>query len=221
MENQGTPRVVSLRWHEVASAPTAVGLYAWYILPAIPAANLQSRRNTEGSVREIARTLRFPEVDLRIEGHLSLDLRGTLAHRHLGDAARDLPDSLEAVLGTATSRQLLADALQASVPWLTAPVYIGVSSNLRRRLGRHQQLMRSTEIDEHVQHPDGAEAAKRDYAFGREIRARRVELNNLLVCLMPIHRLSSSGLSADDLRRTVEGIETLLNRLFYPILGRR
>lgn len=64
---------------------------------------------------------------------------------------------------------------------------------------------------------DGVDAFKGDQSFGAEVHKRGIDRNDLVVCLHPV---AAPGKDF-DVRRAVEGLESLINRVFYPILGRR
>lgn len=205
-----------LRWHELDRAPLEPGLYAWYMSPRVGKANAAKPETARSALVGIAEKLSFPRVELTIEGHLSLELAGGLDHKHLG--TRDhFPASLETVLETAEGRGFLAAIMSQVAPLFSSPLYVGVSTSLRKRLGQHRACIQRQPDEEPTDFgPDGSSAAQRDYSFGKEVQRRRIDPNDLVVCVLPV------APDADfDVRSAVEGAETLINRVFYPILGRR
>lgn len=207
-------------WHEMYNVPAATGIYAWYMSPRVPKADLKSAHTADIAIRQIAEKLRFPETQISLDGHLSLALSGQLAHEHIG-SLKDFPSTLSQVIESGVGRDFLGSILHQVTPMFCSPLYIGVSSNLSRRIQQHRQFIESFSAQrEYVPGPiiDGEAAAERDYSFGKEVARRRIDPNTLSVCVITIECTASDEAAA---RQAVEGVETLLNRMFFPILGRR
>lgn len=207
-------------WHEMHDVPASTGIYAWYMSPRIPKADLKSACATDVAVRQVAEKLRFPETQISLDGHLSLALTGRLAHEHVGKL-KDFPGTLGQVIESGVGREFLGSILHQVTPMFCAPLYIGVSCNLSRRIQQHRQLIESFSArrDHVLGSPiDGEVAAERDYSFGKEVARRRIDQNTLSVCVIAVEHTASDETAA---RQAVEGAETLLNRMFFPILGRR
>lgn len=209
-------------WHEMHDVPSSAGMYAWYMSPRVAKADLKSANTAMLAVRQIAEKLRFPETSLSLDGHLSLALSGQLAHEHIGKV-REFPSTFRQVVDTQTGRDFLGAVLSQVTPMFCSPLYIGVSSSLLRRLQQHRKIIEElSALREYVPSSavDGEDALNRDYSFGQEVARRRIDPNALSVCVITVdHVVRTEGeLFA---RQSVEGIETLLNRIFYPIFGRR
>jgi hypothetical protein len=110
--------------------------------------------------------------------------------------------------------------LQSSQPFLTAPLYIGVTNSLKRRLREHADLyneLRDSVANEPERLLDIKRATETHRTeFAHRAVAAEFEPENLSVYV----RTHSSSLPASDVDRLLRSAEWLLNRWHRPILGR-
>lgn len=212
--------IQKLVWADLATAPTASGIYAWYCRPQITDFDLQAtinaieakRSENRGAAEDIARSMLddrvfkpFREEPYRaaIEGPLKASYSGPLEHefevsRGLISRVVDKPDRL----------RVIREVLERSAPMFASPLYIGMSIHLRDRLSTHKRLIekyrqaRLKEVDE----PRNSDAG-----FAWQVAKREISPERLFVFTCEIGDGDAS--SATD-------IENILNRLYYPILGR-
>jgi hypothetical protein len=164
--------------------------------------------------------------ELSINGFLEV-LRGTFGTEDLEDGA--LERAIEAVDNTMQApkkRQLLKSALEAAIPVISAPIYVGVSDNLRERLARHvaemAKLAEASREDSSLRDRLAADATHPRFAV--RAFAAGFSLDNLEVHVLDFSKISDeTGLqhSTADLRDVAACAEWLLNRWHRPYLGRR
>lgn len=199
-------------------APEEPGIYAWYLKPELRVADLADPQSTKNNLLRLAEQLRLPGFEVEARGHLSLLLKGHLSHSHLASEERsEFSQLVESVLEDELKRDLFAKILRTSAPHLMSPLYIGVAIDLRRRLRDHRRDIEKFRELQRVKLGDvDLEDAKQKFAL--EVVRRGIPSRRLQVFV-------STGFESqhcpEDERVTVEAVETILNRLFYPILGRR
>lgn len=212
-----------LSFANVSDAKPMPGLYAWYLSMQMGKANTSSPENTARMLSKFAETISYPALTMEMQGHLSLRLKGDLKHIYYGHPEHKFSGLLEEVLQEAEGRSILNDIFELAVPLLTCPLYIGVSKNLKTRLNQHTQLIQTYQEEKVRQAAelantipvDDQEDLENDENFARRVAERNINPNNLLVgVIYP----KGSGVMV---RKAVEAAETLLNRIFHPILGRR
>lgn len=208
-----------LSFGEVPDADPKPGLYAWYLRIKPGRSNIKSPENFSKALKRITEQLHYPTLSMQLQGHLSLNIKGDLRHIWYGHEENPFSDQLQEILNGPDERQILGDILELTVPLLTGPLYIGVSKDLQTRLQRHSQLIQDFQEDT-IPFPliDSEESLENDKNFAQRIVERKIDPNHLAVCVVYV---SHPHLSSEKIRQAVENAETLLNRIFYPILGRK
>lgn len=207
----------SLSFGEVPDADPKPGLYAWYLRIQPGKSNLESSENFLKALKRITEQLRYPDLSMQLRGHLNLHLKGDLKHIWYGHEENQFSNQFQSILEQPEEREILADILALTVPLLTGPLYIGVSKNLSRRLRQHTRLIQEG-YHERLSPVDSKESLENDRNFAERIRQRKIDPNHLVVSLVYV---SHPDISPSGIRKTIENAETLLNRTFYPILGRK
>lgn len=209
------------RWGELARVTDAPGLYAWYFQPRLTQHDIEALEADLAETVDVARRrglvenfldqlvygpLREPPFDASLEGPLKPRYRGRLEHKPtisaaLRDRLIERPDRLRAL------RTLFDGDPRA----LSSPLYIGMATrSLQVRIAAHSGLIeelrqgrtgRGSSIDTNT---DTEEAS-----FARAVVARGIPPARLSVCVRPM------ALDAD-----LVDLENVLNRVFFPILGR-
>lgn len=199
-------------------APTEPGIYAWYLNTELRTADLNDNHATKTNLFRIFNQLKLPNFDIEARGNLSLHLKGTLAHSTVGsEDGPEFSSLVENILQNEDSRKLFATILKQSTPHLMSPLYIGVTNNIRRRLKDHKndidnfrKIIKTRVYD--------AQAEEPKQKFALEIVKRGIPNRYLHVFVST--NFDYKG-SLEEERKAAEAVETILNRLFYPIFGRR
>lgn len=205
------------RWDEIETSSEEVGIYSWYLCPEIRESDVVDADRTKQSLLRIARQVKFPDMTIAARGHLSLSLSGDLHHDCLGSAENDeISKLVDEVINKEETRSLFTAILKGAMPCYMSPLYIGVTSNIRKRLTEHKdnilRLRRLTNsydlnLKEHY-----------SQKFALEIVSRGIPNSSLIAFTQSLPK----DLVATDLaRKSIEAVETVLNRMFFPVLGRR
>ena len=208
-------------WKDLSTAPAGPGLYAWYVRPELRVADLSDGIRTKKNLLEVMSLLRIPTLYLRADGHLSMRFEGTLAHTVYGsDLDEEFTSLVDSVIANPAQRSFFADVLLAATPALMAPLYVGVAIDLRSRLGQHRDSIQKYSA-QHLKHPHEETGAAMPHSFAREVARRQISPNQLVVYTCQIPFSINATLNHDEQRRVAEAVETVLNRIFFPIFGRR
>jgi hypothetical protein len=210
--------VSALTWTEIELAPETAGVYAWYSRLLI------SRADIDEIIRRIlaAKTVDEQRARAAVEDALDrfvfnpyrespyrVQLRGPLKPRFAGEVAHEpsKSDSLVSRLVKTPERfRTVAEVLGAAAPAFTAPLYIGMATNLRNRLRAHKNKIADLRDLRHAHdNDDSAEAG-----FAKQVVARGFDPTNLFVHVTEVS--VDTGEHND--------IENILNRINYPIFGR-
>jgi hypothetical protein len=207
---------------EVSDVEPKHGLYAWYLNMQLSDATTSSSENMVGALRKISEASRYPDLEIQMRGHLSLDLRGKMQHMWYGYDDKYRKELLT-ILKYPEERVLLQYIFNSAAPLLTSPLYIGISKNLKERLRTHKRLIQepgrsSSEIINRSTVEDGSETIKQDKTFAQRVIDRDINPNHLIVGVIYVEDIN---VPQTRIRKTIEAAETLLNRMFHPILGRR
>lgn len=230
---------------ELERAPESPGLYAWYVSLQIGPQDWRTRPEdgrdaaTEGFLellREYAGYYEPLPIELRGNAPYGGSWNGTLELDHglsvrrsghglpLTDQDRAAEKDRKALSDTLDSqdgRRVLASLLEHSTPVFSAPLYIGVSDNIRQRLLKHRANY-STGVDWLTGNPDGADALKeKANSFGLRAAARGIAMENLEAWVIDLGDGGGSEMSTKILGETARSAEWLLHRIFSPVLGRQ
>jgi hypothetical protein len=206
-------------WADIVNAPALPGVYAWYYSPEITDYDLEQtisrlkecrdadRSGAEALVREtldnrVFRHFREDPYQAVIEGPLKPAYTGTLEHtfRVSGGLVQRIVDDPDRL-------RTIRNVLDMSAPMFASPLYMGMATELRTRLATHKSLI---ERYRRLHRQEVEPARNTDAGFAWQIAKRKIPPDRLIVftCTTP----------ADD--KTAVDIENILNRIYYPILGR-
>ena len=233
----------------VSQAPESPGLYAWYgkvdigdsdFLKLIVEGKDQGENRFRALLARHTQRHNLPGMHVRIRSSFESEWRATypeitterfietlsgqIDEDEIGDeqAKRRLV-SLDKTVSKQKNRQLLKEVLEASVPVFSAPLYIRVTDNLRRRLSEHVTLLeRFARALEHD--PKQREILRQQAthpAFAIRALAAGFDENYLEAHVLDFAELAPSGYSVDELTEIAEAAEWMLNRWHRPYLGRR
>jgi hypothetical protein len=212
-----------LAFGEIPDADPKPGLYAWYLKVKPGEGNIRSPENFAKALIRITEQLCYPTLSMELQGHLGLSMKGDLKHLWYGHEEYQFSDQLKEILSLSEEREILGDILELAVPLLTGPLYIGVSKNIRQRLQVHKRLiqkhLQEFEEDTDPDMPvDSEDSLLSDQNFAQRIAERKINPNQLVVGIVYV---SHSHLPPARIRKAIESAETLLNRMFYPTLGKK
>jgi hypothetical protein len=213
-------------YNQISDVSSQAGLYAWYMKMQVGKANINSPENMAKALCKLAQTVCYPNLEMHVQGHLNLQLKGDLSHIWYGHGDNEHSSTLKDVINNPEGRSILGEIFDLAVPLMSSPLYIGVSKNLKARLQTHARLIEAYKKDstrkksdlDNTLPVDDAESLDSDKSFAQRIADRGIDSNRLIVGVMLIEQ---NKRSPELIRRTVEAAETILNRIFYPILGRR
>jgi len=195
-------------------------VYAWYFTPSVAQFDLDAvlsrlARLDDGPARvsavseflseHLLRFFRETPYQVCVSGQLKPRYEGEIAHhqdvsRSLAERIAEDPDRL----------RVLRQVLEVLAPQFTAPLYIGMATNLQRRLRQHKRLIEGY-LENRGPGIAGSDATlQRDHSFAHEVYSRRMSTSSLSVVILPF----------DGLADVVVDVEHLLNRINYPIYGR-
>ena len=199
------------------------GLYAWYLRIRVGRSNIESPHNFSNALKKITEQMRHPVLTMQLEGHFNLKMEGDLKHIWYGHNKHSFTENFQEMLNHPEERELISNILDLAVPLLTCPLYIGVSKNLQQRLQTHTRLIEKSskkhQEDTTPEDPvDSPDSLRNDKNFAERIVKRNIDPNHLIV---GVTYVSHSNLLVEEIRNSIETTETLLNRMFYPILGRK
>lgn len=211
-----------LSYEKVPDVETKPGLYAWYLRIKLGRKNIESPQDFLTALKKITERLCYPVLGMQLEGHFNMLLKGDLRHIYYGHDGNPFPKTFKSMIASREEREVLNDILELAVPLLTGPLYIGVSRNLQQRLQEHTRLIHKFSIEDQedtLDNPvDGLESMENDKNFAARIIERKIDPNHLAV---GVAYVDNPSLPIARIRKIAENTETLLNRLFYPILGRK
>jgi hypothetical protein len=221
------------RYEEMPDIKAKPGIYAWYYQPRIEPN--WSMDNVVEEISNIAKRLRLEDSKIQFKGKLNLSLIGSVNHITLGDEGHSwgFSDSWKDQMERDEARIFVTELLNIAAPILANPIYIGISKNLKRRIN-----------DDHLkiflnQKKSDSSWTKQASPYhldddGKEKRAGGLEVEHLIVGVRYMHASaefesdeskeaakSLVNLDDNDWSKFSECAETIVNRLFYPIFGKR
>lgn len=210
-------KVETFTWPKLGDAPEAPGVYAWYVRLFLGEADLQAFEAEVAGEKANGRSP-VPVVEHMLERHFfhpfqetayAVRLSGALKPRYAGELAHEPTKSEGLVRRLSENPERLrpiARVLGAAAPFFTAPLYIGMASNLRNRLLQHKQLIT------YYSDNRGLTVAEEGLSgFARQVVQRGFNPTQLFVACIPI----------DDIEADEQvDLENILNRINFPIFGR-
>jgi hypothetical protein len=206
-------------WSDLGNVPSRAGIYAWYYSPeltdydierTIQKLNQLREPSSRQSAEDVVRTLleerifgyfREDPYEARLEGPLKPKFQGVLTHQSSPSS------SLVARLVEEPIRlRVIREVLNISAPMFASPIYIGMSDNLQHRIAKHKSLIEKLRSGA----ARGGGNNDDDEGFAARVTARRIPPERLFVYTCEV--VSAEAVALD--------IENVLNRIYYPILGR-
>jgi hypothetical protein len=235
----------------VNKAPQSPGVYAWYA--KLSAGLADYRRDmapdwkTDLGEKNLRRLLllhsrKFNPVPYDLLARSSFELTWTgklepqlaasldrILNEHgideLEDEERTKAERVQVPFRREKTRSILVGLIERATPFLTAPIYIGTSDDLRRRLDEH-----TTRINQFANALE-AEPEKREVLlqhirtkasnFAARVTALELAPEQLEVYTLDVKRMAAGhNVSTDELEALAAALEWLLNRWHRPLAGR-
>lgn len=220
------PEPVILNWHEIAAAPEAAGIYAWYFKPELTDYDIDSLvaelnenegKSSETYCRDLVRRFLKKRIFRYFEQKPYLvELSGQLKPRYRGEIEHqpdlDLSDVLiDRILKDPSRLNKLKVPLSITTPMFASPLYIGMADRLRTRLASHKKLISSLENSDFYNSTFFAdyELSLSEKNFAERVKAREIPSSRLFVVAQVISPPSDPN-----------DVENILNRIYFPVLGR-
>lgn len=209
--------------------PEHPGVYAWYYQPTLTefdVKNIIDQINSYKSDDKIAEAKKLVEAFLQrnlmqyfaehpyqamIKGPLKPSYTGQLSHE-----SRPSESLVERIVSDSTRLLQIKKFLDRRDPLFGSPIYIGMSSSLKQRLVRHKDLIEKFKQGKFSVGPglqedrESTPEQKRDRSFAQEVASRNMSTGDLYVAIREI----------EDLNDSYVDMENLLNRIYYPLIGR-
>jgi hypothetical protein len=215
-----------LNWTELAKAPEAPGIYAWYFRPELTdfdiralAAEIADLSGDQARTEKVRRIKLF--LHKRIFRYFEqkpyfVELKGSLKPRYKGEVAHSPDEDLSNELVKRLAEEPLElfelrTCLESTTPLFASPIYIGMAENLRNRLVTHKRLMIALGETATLNTLNYAnfELTTSEINFAERITERNIPTSRLFVATEKVEKVE-----------TAKNIENLLNRIYFPILGR-
>lgn len=205
-------------WSEISDVPPSPGVYAWYYEIKISRKDINGLKDdieeakNSGTVEPIKVVKDFLEekiFNFFEEGSYDVDVYGRLKPSYKGEITNksDASKSLsKRILENPNRLNKVKKHINGLAPKFSSPIYIGKSNNLRRRLSTHKEMIRNFKR---------GEDANRSKPLRDKNFAQRVVENSMQPSFMHIETkvIKDGNVEVD--------IENILNRISFPIFGRR
>lgn len=237
-----------LQFDELDQAPEAPGIYAWYASIDIGAADWRAEIDPESGT-DFGQT-RLRSALLNHSGKysqqpLSLVAQGTFSDCWRGSISPTYPEVLENLLlglpksetNSATaenfhkafknqdSRQMIAQALDKTLPFFSSPLYIGVAKkSIKNRLNQHKNKIigfyEKLEANPLLRDQLWEDISTKESNFAARVVMQNFSPSQLSVYICDFGLISDEKKASFDVESIAVTLEWLLNRWHRPILGR-
>lgn len=206
------------KWNSIGTQelPQSSGIYAWYYKPRLGIADINNLiEKLEGSICDIDkkkhiskflddRLFRFfsqPDYQVTASGPLMPKFSGSL--NHVDNISSEL---IERILLDYNSISCIREILLELDVAFLSPIYVGMASNLSRRINTHKSLIEAIKTKSKLD----TDIEEKDQCFAERVVQRKMIESYLEVVTYEI----------DSNNNEHNFAENLVNRISYPILGR-
>jgi hypothetical protein len=214
-------------WQELDEIPTSPGVYAWYYRHTFYKADIETLLadltklaaapdgGREAREKRVEAFLQYYLFNFFLEEPYQVSIRGALKPTYEGTAshvAMITAGLVERITTDPARLWHLQSVLNSAVPEFAAPIYIGLSSDMRKRIRRHCSLMHKYKEVEgrDLREEELSDDEKSDHSFACEVIRRGFLLDKLEVSVRVINAPGDIHLDA----------ENILNRINFPLCGR-
>jgi hypothetical protein len=205
---------LSIPWTEIENAKSLPGIYAWYYTPPIGEADRDDPGGWSELVKEYVSDHRRPIMRVNAKATLGLEFEGQIDHSPFtGPNDEEWNPDVDSI-------ELITDVIDSAIPNLSAPLYIGIAKkSLNTRLRRHKsdiERYQNEGIETVAEIRDEDPEREADRIFASRVVDRGIESDSLVV-----EALGVDAEEYDNLDEGLRSVEYIMNRIFFPILGRR
>ncbi|MCS4149275.1 hypothetical protein [Salinibacter ruber] len=209
------PSKKNTKWNDIETSCKDPGIYAWYLINSIGSADRDVPDGWSRLVEKYISDHERPGMGVNAKATLGLEFNGEINHVTIDeDKGKSWSPNTESI-------DIVTDLLNLSVPNLAAPLYIGVAPNgIRGRLMDHKRDIkryRREGIEKIANIRDRDPEREEDRIFASRVVSRNIDVNKLWIEYITIGRESYEG----DLEEGLKTAEFILNRIFFPILGKK
>ena len=210
----------TLSWDEIAKAPNEAGIYAWYFRPELTDHDINQlvesvRTAPEKASDEIRNFFTERLFKYFMQKPYEVQISGQLKPKYSGkiDHKQDISDGLiQRVKDNPNRLFSIRNLLQESAPMFASPLYIGMSSSIKLRVMQHMNFIKK--YKESTNNPfirlTDDEISAEEKSFAQRVVERGIPSSRLFL----VYQTTDTEL---DIQVDVENI---VNRIYYPILGR-
>ena len=231
---QGNTIIEIFKYNEMADIKDRPGIYAWYYQPFVDSGwDLQQ---TESELKRISNRIRLGGSSIELKGDLNFKLEGSMKHVTIAEDEYEgmiFSDSWKKWMDKEETRIFFSEIINFSAPIFSNPLYIGISKNLNKRINQgHLKVF----MDKDDTSSSWTKKASPHHLEGemKKNRSNGIEVSHLMVAVRYIHNnavfigdkakeavIGMNTLSDDEYRKFCVQAETVLNRIFYPIFGKK
>lgn len=211
-----------LNWSQIAKAPNKAGVYAWYFRPELTKYDLKSLYiHLSSSEDELFKKKLIKDFLMERlfkyfkQTSYKVDLSGQLKAKYHGEITheQEISDSLISRIYDKPNRlEAIIKILEESSPLFASPLYVGMSGNIQERLIQHTNIIKK--IKDSYRNAR-IYSSDDDLSIEEKNFAQRVVEKEI-----PTNRLFVAFQITSDVEDVHVDIENIINRLYYPILGR-
>lgn len=211
-------------WLDLGKIPESKGIYAWYYKHFLSESDILSlikklnKQDINGECKEIIvqTFLKSHLFDFFQEDPYQVTMKGPLKptyNGHVPHVVAITSDLVKRIAFDPTRLWILKSVLENAIPDFSAPIYIGMSVNLKTRIGRHKALIqnyKNSQLNEVSNDFLTDEEEESDKSFAREVIRRGFLTHRLFVSIRTIENSLNGHVDA----------ENILNRINFPLCGR-
>jgi len=204
---------------QIRKAPNAQGIYCWYIIPKLYEFDIkefEKKSSSKEKIKEfieekILKFFKLPNYTVRVSAPLKPTFEGEVENvQRISDKPIDLIFQNIEVVKDINSFFNLNNSCFFS------PVYIGKAKRIQDRLFQHKQLIsdlkNATRTIEIELSSNDVKFDTSEFAFAKEFVKRSIPLDWLY--------FSYCDLSNSKISESYEAIESIMNRINFPLMGR-
>jgi len=206
-------------WSQIPNEiPDVSGVYAWYLKSEISQGEIKRCIQEMGVIED--RNAKIEIIRETIKANLirpvspspyRVELEGDLMPSYQGDInfIEHLDaDMLGRFVDDPNELEVLGELISLTSPAFASPLYIGMSSNLRKRINQHKKLIQKNDEQNTSSFTKNSEGPQ---SFANEISRRSIDFTRLFVQILEMDREV----------QYVRDLEYMLNRISYPIFGKK
>ena len=209
-----------LNWSEIKRAPQKPGIYAWYFRPQLADHDIKELINkiNEDPVNasdqikiflsdRLFKYFKQKPYEVQISGQLKPKYSGTIEHEQ--GISKEL---ITRIIETPERLFDIRNLLEKSAPMFASPLYVGMSSNIYRRVNQHVSCIKKYKelainplrrfVEEEISYEEKS--------FAQRIVEREIPSTLLFL----VFQITDGKLDIEV------DVENIINRIYYPTFGR-